>query len=401
MTDRLEGTYVCVTAPWKLGESTSLRPGAGAIKTKTCKQLAVYVDGVINDNMKIIKSDEYPQDEKPFYISLCHEFIHCLHYLENKVVDLDEKETNKKMFSEVYKKHFWDKNIDLIFQNINFHYLLDNFKDKDKGFIVDQYDNMCQYWSDVNPQCKASILDIEKLKSDVLIDNLISWYGVNSTNFQISDKKIVDNLLAKLTDGIVYSNCINEAVTRTVQTIVNYNSNLINAKRNQFGNSWNIDNNNIQYNLIQVILKSVALNHCSNQLRNNCYFKDYNDGEEVYTVTGLYFDTKDNKFVIDNVSELSFNALEQNKIVRISYSSACLLSHTNDNIITKVRDKLSQLIKAGNARVATEQLINLLTGRTNFGSLREGEKLEDGLCQKLELPDLGLPDADDDFLNFL
>ena len=249
LTEALACDYICVTVPWKLGESKEERPGAGAVRTKTHKQLSVCVDGEVTDDMKIIgKSSEEKgdgSDEKPFYISLCHEFIHCLHYLEGTIVDLKEDIANKTVFSTLYK------------------------------------------------DCFCGEISLSP-----------NWESFN----------------AKLKDG-------------------------------------------------------------------NFYIRDYANIEEVYTVIGLKYETasSDFVFVIDNVSELSFNALEANKVIRLSYDSSfdARLLFDPDGIMASITARLKEFTQKGQLAIKAKTLLSKLTCFYNCGTLKNGEMLDEAIRKKL------------------
>lgn len=381
LTNALDRDYICVTVPWKLGKSEENHPGAGAVRTKTDKQLSVRVDAAISDDMQIIgrsseKKDD-GSDEKPFYISLCHEFIHCLHYLEGTIVHLNECDANKMMFSEIYKKCFWDKNVDLIFQNISFYYLF-NYNGTEE-FTIDNYEEMCKCLKERLASRPAQTNDAyKKLKLSIIVDNLLSWSGLGPSKY-LRIRKV---LFSELYENVANDRIDTFLLKYVFQSIIEHKASWFITQQERYGTQWNGDEKSINYELIRSILKGMALTYFLSKLRIDCFFKDYPNGEEIYVVTGLRYNKDIRMFVIDNVSELSFNALEENNVVRVSYSPDCLLSIT-DEVLSRIEGKLSQLVMGGQARISMQQLLKLLTGNVRFDRLAEGEKLEEQLCSKL------------------
>lgn len=383
LTDNLAGRYVCVTVPWELGKSTNERPGAGVVRTKTYKQLSVRVCDGTADDMKIIgrqssKVEFDGFDEKPFYISLTHEFIHCLHYLESTIVNLSESDANKIMFSAIYRKYFWEKNADSIFQDISFHYLFND--NKKTCFSIDNYEKMCEH---INETLTGGIAkqqnDIDKkTKLSIIVDSLSLW---SMTTDQCVP--VINALYLALYDDIVYEGINTLLLKHVLQSIINHNDEWFSQQATRYSCSVeSIKAKEANYKLMQSILKSIASRYFISVLSDSCYYRDYTNGEEIYAVTGLRYDETNNVFVIDNVSELSFNALEKNDIVRISYNSDCELSSTNDDVLNRIKSRFSQLVTDGQAQVST-QLLKLLTGTVRFDRLKTGEKLDEALCSKL------------------
>jgi hypothetical protein len=171
------------------------------------------------------------------------------------------------------------------------------------------------------------------------------------------------------------------------------------SKVQLFGDLWKIndDMDIVKYNFINSILGMLISRHCVYKLNDNHFFQDYLNGEEIYTVTGLRYEG--NKFILDNVSELSFNALENNKVIRISYSSAYNAASSGsaiDQTVSKATTKLKDFIQNGNAKIDAKTTLKRLTGELSFDTLKEGEILETGLRKKI----LKLHDEDDPFSLF-
>lgn len=382
LTDNLDGKYVCVTVPWKLGKSTNKRPGAGVVRTKTYKQLSIRVCDRNTDDMEIIGRQSSKVafdgfDEKPFYISLTHEFIHCLHYLESTIVNLSESEANKIMFSAIYRKTFWEKNADAIFQDISFYYLFD--ADMKTRFSIDNYEAMCKYITETLTARGEQQNDADKkTKLSIIVNNLSLWSLTIDQSIPV-----INALHIALYDDIVDAGIDTLLLKHVLQSIIEHDNEWFSQQATRCGYSRELMKaNETNYKLMQSILKRIASRYFISALSGSCYYKDYTNGEEIYAVTGLRYDKTNNVFVIDNVSELSFNALEENDIVRISYNSDCELSMTNDGVLNRIKNGFSQLVINGQAQVST-QLLKLLTGSVRFDKLKNGERLDKELCSKL------------------
>jgi hypothetical protein len=386
-----DGELLYITIPWELGKSTSEKPGLGSFRSKTCKQLVISANpGSDLSNVSITGNSS--TDTKPFYISLCHEFIHCLHFLENKMVNLEEAETNQTMFSAIYKDCLWDKNVPLLFNEVNLSYF---FVSEDKNYAPANFSELSHAinslqatQASLNSQIK-SIEDSKCLKINILIDNLLSWRGFTNNGSAKKDR-IINELLSELLNIIHYDDKIDTLFLKHALTRITtkYDLQWAKNKTQEFGAPWNLMGSldSIKYELINNLFKTLICRHCVSKLNGNHFFKDYLSGEEVYTVTGLRYN-EDGKFILDNVSELSFNALEKNNIVRISYSSCYDAASTSlggiNPTVQKAALRLQKYIGSGEIEIDAKTILSRLTGKLSFDILREGERLEDCLCKKI------------------
>jgi hypothetical protein len=218
---------------------------------------------------------------------------------------------------------------------------------------------------------------------------LLTWSGF--TNEGSAEKtRIVNELSSELLNIIHYDDKIDTLFLKHALTRITtkYNLQWPESKTQEFGVPWNLTSSldSIKYELINNLFKRLIYRHCVSKLNNNHFFKDYLNGEEVYTVTGLRYE--DGKFILDNVSELSFNALEKNNIVRISYSSCYDAASTSlggiiNPTVQKATLRLQKCIGSGEIKIDAKTILSRLTGKLSFDILRENEKLEGCLCKKI------------------
>lgn len=69
------------------------------------------------------------------------------------------------------------------------------------------------------------------------------------------------------------------------------------------------------------------------------------------------------KFVFDNVSELSFNAFEENRIIRLSYGSNFdVFSLGSDKHMLETASRLGILAKGGRYRINVKNILSCIVG---------------------------------------